>query len=459
MTASGSGTGPRDIEQLTVDRLPTSNAILERAKKVLLSSVVTGPFRAPKGVAFVKEAKGSKIWDVDGNEYVDITMAYGPLILGHSHPVAVEAIRSVCDKGTVYCIAHEAEVKMAELMVEAIPCAERITFANSGTEATLHAMRIARACTGKDKIAKFEGGYHGVHDYALVSSILADPTGPIEDPLSVPDNPGIPQGTVDQVLTLSYDTPESLDKIRKHKDELAAVIIEPVPSSYLVDMREFLQGLRDVTRECGVLLIFDEVISGFRLTYGGAQKYFGILPDMATYGKIIGGGLPAGAVAGTVEAMKPLITTGDALQDFQEKLLTIGTFSGNPLTMTVGRAVLQYLRDNPRIYEHINGLAARIKSEVHNFAEANGFDLRLIGLGSWFIPHFIPADPKNPRDLRDLADMIRQEILCQYMRYHGVYLPDLHTVFMSEAHTEEDADKVIEAFKASLVEMREDGHL
>jgi len=459
MTTDSTGTKPRDIEQLTIDRLPKSKAILDRAKKVLLSPTATGPFRAPKAVAFVKHAKGSKIWDEDGNEYVDITMAYGPLILGHSHPVAVEAMRNACDKGTVYCIAHEPEVQMAELMVDSIPCAERVTFSNSGTEATMHAMRIARACTGRDKIAKFEGGYHGVHDYALVSSILAEPTGPIEDPLSVPDNPGIPQGTVDQVLTLTYDAQESLDKIRRHKDELAAVIIEPVPSSYLVDMREFLQGLREVTKECGVLLIFDEVITGFRLAYGGAQEFFGITPDMATYGKIIGGGLPAGAVAGTTEAMEPLITTGDPLQDYQEKLLTIGTFSGNPLTMTVGRAVLQHLRDNPQIYEHINHLADRIKSEVHNFAEANGFDLRLIGLGSWFIPHFVPADPKNPRDLRDIADMMRQEILCQYMRHHGVYLPDLHTVFMSEAHTEEDADKVVDAFKKSLVEMREDGHV
>ncbi len=459
MTVDNSGTQPRDIEQLNFDRLPKSRAILDRAKKVLLSPTVTGPFRAPKAVAFVKDAKGSKVWDEDGNEYVDITMAYGPLILGHSHPVAVDAIRDACDKGTVYCIAHAPEVEMAELMVDAIPCAERVAFANSGTEATMHALRIARACKGKEKIAKFEGGYHGVHDYALVSSILADPTGPIEDPLSVPDNPGIPQGTVDQVLTLSFDTKESLDKIRKHKDELAAVIIEPVPSSYLVDMREFLQELRDVTRECDILLIFDEVITGFRLAYGGAQEYFGITPDMATYGKVIGGGLPVGAVAGTQEAMKPLITTGDAIQDFQEKLLTIGTFSGNPLTMTVGRAVLAHLRDNRQIYDHMRGLADRIKAEVHNFAEANQIDLRLIGLESWFIPHFVPSDPKTPRDLRDIADMMRQEILCQYMRYHGVYLPDLHTVFMSAVHSEEDADKIIDAFKKSLLEMREDGHL
>lgn len=449
----------RDIEQLNIDRLPEGKKILERAKNVLLSPTITGPFRAPKAVAFVKEAKGSKVIDVDGNEYVDITMAYGPLILGHSHPVAVEAIQKACTNGTVYDIAHESEVIMAELMVDAIPCADRVTFNNSGTEATMHAMRIARARTGKDKIAKFEGGYHGVHDYALISGILSAPKGPIEDPVSVPDNPGIPQAVVDQMITLSYNIPESLDKIRRHKEELAAVIIEPVPSAFLVDLGDFLKELREVTEECGVLLMFDEVISGFRLAYGGGQEYFGVVPDMATYGKIIGGGLPVGAVVGTVDAMQPLITTGDPLRDVQEKLLTIGTFSGNPLTMAVGGAVLEHLRDNPQIYDHINGMADRIKREVHTFAEQNEFEFKLLGLGSWFIPHFLSDIPTKPRGVLDMEAMFQQEILCQYMRYHGVYLPDLHTGFISAVHTDEDADKIIDAFKTSLLDMAEDGLL
>jgi glutamate-1-semialdehyde 2,1-aminomutase len=449
----------KEIEQLTIEKLPNSIKILERAKKVLISPTVTGPFRAPKAVAFVKEAKGARIRDIDGNEYVDITMAYGPLILGHSHPVVTEAIGKAYTNGTVYDIAHEAEVKMAELLVDAIPCADRVTFCNSGTEATMHAMRIARACKRKDKIAKFEGGYHGVHDYALVSSILSTPTGPTEDPESVADNPGIPDAVVDQMITLMFNSPDSLEKIRRHKDELAAVIIEPVPSMFLVDMRNFLKQLREVTRECGILLIFDEVISGFRLAYGGAQEYFGIVPDMATYGKIIGGGLPVGAVAGTVEAMSPIITTGDPLQDMAEKLLTVGTFSGNPLTMAAGIATVEFLRDNPWVYNHINSMAARIKTEVNEFARDNEFGLKLLGLGSWFIPHFIYHDPESPRDLRNVESLIKQEILCQYMRYNGVYLPDLHTGFISAVHTDQDADKIIDAFKTSLNEMNAQGLL
>jgi glutamate-1-semialdehyde-2,1-aminomutase len=430
---------------------------LERAKKVLLSPQVTGPFRAPKSLAFVKEARGSRIIDFDGNEYVDVTMAYGPLILGHSHPVVVEAVEGAIRNGTVYAIAHEKEVRWAELMVDAIPCAERVAFTNSGTEATMHALKVARARTGKDRIAKFEGGYHGIHDYAQVSSILATPMGSLEDPESVPDTPGIPSAAVEQVLTLSYQQPASLDKIRKHRDELAAVIVEPVPSSFPVDMSDFLRELREVTRDCGVPLIFDEVISGFRLGFGGAQERFGITPDIATYGKVMGGGFPAGAIAGSVDMLQPLVSTGDALRDLEEKVLIIGTFSGNPVSASAGSAVIEYLRDHPEVYTHIDGLADRIKREVHAYCTKEGLPFRLIGLGSWFLPHFVEGEPKNARDLRGLDNLLRGEILGNYMRYHGVYMPDLHTVFTSAVHTEEDGDRIVEAFKHSLRDMREDG--
>ncbi len=449
----------RDIEKLSAEKLPESSKILARARKVLLSPQVTGPFRAPSSVAFVKQAKGSRIVDFDGNEYVDVTMAYGPLILGHSHPVVVAAAEEAVRNGTVYAIAHEGEVRLAEVMVDAIPCAERVAFTNSGTEATMHAIKVARARTGKDQIAKFEGGYHGVHDYAQVSSILATQMGPAEDPESVPDTPGIPQASVGQVMTLSYQMPEGLEKIRKHSHELAAVIVEPVPSSYPVDMSDYLRELRRVTKECGVLLIFDEVISGFRLGYGGAQQRFDITPDIATYGKIMGGGFAAGAIAGSADALEPLITSGDPLRDMQEKVLIIGTFSGNPVTTSAGAATLEYLRDHPEVYPHIDGLAERIKREVHAFCDKNGIAFRLIGLGSWFLPHFVDGEPKHARDLRGLDNLLRGEILGAYMRYHGVYMPDLHTVFMSAVHSDEDADRVIGAFETSLLEMREDGAL
>jgi glutamate-1-semialdehyde-2,1-aminomutase len=448
------------IDQMNAGRLPKSAEILDRAKRTLVSPTVTGPFRAPKNIPFVERAQGAHVWDVDGHDYVDITMAYGPLILGHSHPIVVDAIERACRNGTVYAMAHEHEVALAELMVDAIPCADRVAFSNSGTEATLHAMRIARARTGRDLIAKFEGGYHGVHDYALVSGSLADPAGPADDPESVPDTPGIPGASVDQIVTLSYGSPASLDKIRTLASELAAVIIEPVPSSYPVDLGDYLRELREVTRECRVLLIFDEVISGFRLGYGGAQAHFGVTPDMATYGKIMGGGLPAGAVAGSVDAMQPALGTGDPLQDkMAGKLLLIGTFSGNPLTSCAGSAVLEYLRDHPEVYTHIDGLAARIKREVHEFCRDEGYDLRLIGLGSWFLPHFIESEPKDPRDLRETANYLKGSALGEYMRYHGVYASDLHIAFIGAAHTDADADRIVQAYKNSLTDMRREGLL
>jgi len=451
---------PSQLEELYAGRLKKSSQILERAKEVLIAPVATGPFRAPMNVPFVKEARGSRVWDFDGNEYVDITMAYGPLILGHSHPVVVEALERACRNGTVYAMAHELEVRLAELMVEAVPCADRVVFCNSGTEATLHAMRIARARTGKDKIAKYEGGYHGVHDYALVSGSVAQPSGPAESPDSIPDTPGIPQATVDQVVTLSYGSLSSLETIRQLKDELAAVIIEPVPSCYPVDLGDYLRELQEVTRECGVLLILDEVISGFRLGYGGAQQHFGVMPDIATYGKIMGGGLPVGAVVGSLDAMQPAVGSGSAMQDFMErKLLLVGTFSGNPMTCAAGVATLEYLREHPEVYEQMDVQATRIRDEVREFCRQEGFNLQLIGLASWLLPHFIDADPKAPRDLRDAADFLKGGALGEYLRYHGVYASDLHLGFVSAVHSDEDADQIIEAYKASLLDMRKDGLL
>jgi len=446
------------IMDLLAARLKESDKILERAKGTLLSPLATGPFRAPEAVMFVKEAHGSKIVDYDGYEYVDVTMAYGPLILGHAHPVVVEATQEAVSKGTVYAIAHESEVRMAELMIEAIPCAERVAFANSGTEATMHAFKVARALTGRDKIAKFEGAYHGVHDWAQVSGHISMGTGPVEDPASRPETSGIPQSIVDLVLTLPYRR-EALDTIRKHKDELAAVVIEPMPGSFPIDISEFLIELREVTRECGVPLIFDEVVTGFRFGYSGAQGHFGVTPDMATYGKIMGGGFPAGAVVGSVEAMQPLITSGDIGHDVREKCLIIGTFSGNPVTMSAGAAVLEYLRDHPKVYARMDEQSARLKREVQQFGEENDFELRFFGIGSFLVPIFYTQEPESPRDLRSPSIAVKGAAWAHYMRYHGVYVPDTHSIFLSTVHTEQDIDTIIEATKTSLLEMRKDGLL
>jgi glutamate-1-semialdehyde 2,1-aminomutase len=447
-----------DLYAATDAKLPLSNKLLERAKKVLLSQFVTGPYRAPANVTFIKRGQGSKVWDVDGNEYLDMTMGYGPLILGHAPPLVVTTTQEAVVNGTNYAIANEHEVRMAELMTEAIPCAQRIAFCNSGTEATMHAIKIARAGTGKTKIATFEGGYHGVHDYAQVGSPMSSGSGPANAPIATSDTAGIPDSVTDSVVKLAFDCDESLERIRELKDELAVVIIEPVPSSYPVNMQEFLTRLRAVTKECGVLLMFDEVISGFRCGYRGAQDKYDVVPDLATYGKIIGGGFPVGAVTGTDEAMAPIISTGDIFQDLADrKVFAIGTFSGNPITMQVGAAVLEHLRDNPDIYTNMDRMTTEVKDELNTFAKENNLPFELIGENSWFMPFLGDKKFSHSRDNHDDTHAIRNIIFCNYMRYEGIYFPDMHIVFFSDAHTQEDANLFVEISKKTLINMRDQG--
>jgi len=442
----------------TSKKIPNSNAILQRAQQTLLSSFVTGPYRFPANVIFVDHGKGSKIWDVDGNEYLDMTMGYGPLILGHAPDVTIEAATRAVANGTTYAIASEPEVEMAELMCDAVPCAERVTFCNSGTEATMQAIKIARATTHRNKIASFEGGYHGVHDTALIGSPITSGSGPMDSPTSTADCNGIPDNVVDNVLKLAFDSDESLERIRLHKDELAAVIIEPVPSGYPVNMQDFLTKLRAVTRECGVLLIFDEVITGFRCGYGGGQAKFGVTPDIATYGKVMGGGFPAGAVAGSIEAMQSYISSGDIAQDSSDrKVFSVGTFSGNPITMSVGAAVLRHLRDNPEIYTRMDNLTAQVKHELNQWSEQKGIAAKMIGENSWFMPYMGETPFSHFRSAKDPAHTLRNVVYSNYMRHLGVYIPDLHTIFFSDAHSQADAECFVETSKQVLAAMQDQG--
>jgi glutamate-1-semialdehyde-2,1-aminomutase len=445
-----------DLFSATADKIPNSNKLFERAKDKLLSPLVTGPYRAPANVIFIDRGQGSKIWDKDDNEYLDMTMGYGPLVLGHAAEVVIKAAQKAVEKGTNYAIANEHEVKMAELMCDAIPCAERVVFCNSGTEATMYAIKIARATSGKAKIATFEGCYHGVHDYAMVGSMLSGGTGPADAPEPSLDCGGIPDNVTENVVKLAYDCDESIERIRALKNELAVVIIEPVPSGYPINMQAFLRKLRDVTHECGVLLMFDEVISGFRCAYGGGQEKYDIVPDMATYGKIMGGGFPVGAVVGTAAAMKSFTSSGDIEQDFaQRKVFAIGTFNGNPITMQAGAAVLEHLRDNPEIYTRMDKLTADAKAEINSWAEEQGIPFKLIGENSWFVPFMGDKPFCHTRDGHDEKHALRNVVYCNYMRHLGVYIPDLHIIFFSGAHTEADAEQFVETSKQVLLAMKE----
>ncbi len=444
-----------DVYQKFSAKLPKSNALLERADKVLVAFMTTGPYRAPANVAFVKRAQGSRVWDIDGNEYLDVTMGYGPLILGHAHPIAVEAAQQAVADGTTYAIAHEHEVHMAELMVDAIPCAERVLFCNSGTEANMYAIRIARATSGKDKVATFEMGWHGPHDYGLVGSMLSEGSGPPNAPTPSTDCRGIPERVLDESIKLSFDCEESLQRIRDLKDEIAVVVIEAMPSGYPINMQGFLEKLRAVTRECGVLLMMDEVITGFRCGYGGAQEKFGVVPDLAAFGKAMGGGMPVGAVVGTEEAMSSIVSSGDFMQDAMErKVVTIGTFSGNPVTMRAGAAVVEHLRDNPSIYTDMDRLTADVKDELNSFARDNELPFELLGENSWFVPYMAGKPFTHARDSHDENHVLRNIMLCNYLRFNGVYFPDMHVGFFSASHTASDGEFFVDTCKRTLLDMR-----
>ena len=449
-----------DLPRTFSEKLPKSNALLERANEVLVSFVTTGPYRAPANVAFVKRAQGSRVWDIDDNEYLDVTMGYGPLILGHAHPVAVEAAQRAVADGTTYAIAHEHEVHLAELMVDAIPCADKILFCNSGTEATMYAIRIARATSGKDKVATFEMGWHGPHDYGLVGSMLSAGAGPAEAPLASTDCAGVSDRVLSESIKLAFDCDQSLQRIRDMKDEIAVVIIEPMPSGYPLEMQAFLEKLRAVTRECGVLLMFDEVVTGFRCAYGGAQEKFGVVPDLAAFGKAMGGGMPVGAVAGTEQAMSSIVSSGDAAQDaLERKVVAIGTFSGNPVTTRVGAAVVEHLRDNPSIYKDMDALTAQVKTELNAFAKTKEIPFELLGDNSWFMPFMGDKPFKHARDGHDENHVMRNIILCNYLRYMGIYFPDMHTGFFSASHSQADADLFVSKTKSALLDMRAQGLL
>lgn len=439
-------------------RIPVSNAILDRAKRVCASMQITGPYRLPDNVVFVERAKGSKIWDVDGNEYLDMTMGYGPHILGHAPDVVIEAANRAVANGTQYAIAHEHEVRLAELLVESIPCAERVSFCNSGTEATMHAIRVARGTTGKSLIATFEGAYHGMHDYALVGSLLSSGVGDPRRPGAETDCAGIPESIANTVVKLAYNADESLERIRELKDELAVVLIEPIPTALQTDISPFLRKLREVTRECGVLLLFDEVISGFRCQLGGAQAKYGIVPDLATYGKVMGGGFPVGAVTGTESAMESILSDGNIEHDLEaRKVAAIGTFNANPVTMQAGAAVIGYLRDNPETYDYINIIAERTRNELNSFAATEKIPFKLIGVDSWFMPFFGDKPFSHARDMHDPVQGARNVIFCSYLRARGVSMPDMHIAFFSAAHSEADVDRFIEISQQVLLDMREQG--
>ncbi|MGH7864700.1 MAG: aspartate aminotransferase family protein, partial [Candidatus Binataceae bacterium] len=321
-----------------MQRTARSREAAEQAREILPVEIA-GTVEMPYTI-YIESADGARMTDVDGNSYIDLTMGFGPHVLGHSPAVVKEALHRQVEHGWHFGIHNAMQEKLARLVVDASPCADAVMFCNSGTEATLYAIRAARAFTGKSRVATFEGSYHGAHDYVLVQ---ADRRSDRHAPSGRPRGKGIPQATAEQVVILPYRDPAAFELIERHRDDLALVMIEPVQSANpRLDNREYLHELAEVCRRSGVLFMLDEVITGFRIAYGGCQEFYGLTPDLATYGKAVGGGLPIGAVAGRKDIMRQFST--DMFS--RDAVFAAGTFSGNPLTMAAGCAAVEYMRDH-----------------------------------------------------------------------------------------------------------------
>lgn len=418
-----------------------SKILYEKARK-LMPGGVNSPVRAFEPYPFfTSHAKGSKLYDVDGNVYIDYCMAYGPLLLGHAHPKIIEAVKEQLEKGTMYGTPTDAEVKLAELVTNMVPCIEMVRLVNTGTEATMHAIRAARGYTGRDKIVKFEGCYHGAHDYVLVKAGSGATT------FGAPTSLGVPEDTTKNTIVLPFNNIEALEKaVDQNRDEIAAVIIEPIIGNAGVILPDdgYLQTIHKITKEEGILLIFDEVITGFRLALGGAQEYYGIVPDMATLGKIMGGGFPIAAFGGRKEIMELISPLG--------KIYQAGTFSGNPISVTAGLVTLNILIENQNIlYKHLEQMGDKIRKGLLDIVKDAKIPAQVNGVASMFQIFFIdqPVIDYVTAKSSDKAKFMRYQ---RELMKHGVFIPpsQFETCFISTAHTDEHVTKTLEAMDAAI---------
>jgi glutamate-1-semialdehyde 2,1-aminomutase len=419
-----------------------SQDLLERARNILVGGV-NSPVRAFRAVGgsplLIDHAAGSRLWDVEGREYLDYVCSWGALILGHAHLDVVYAIAEQARRGTSYGMTSPLEIELAEHIARAIPSIERIRFVSSGTEATMSAIRAARAFTKRDLILKFEGGYHGHSDSFLVEAGSGLAT------LDISSSPGVPQPLAALTLNAPYNDPGALETIfAERAGKIAAVIVEPVAANMGVVLPEpgFLESLRRTTERDGALLIFDEVITGFRLGYGGAQNLYGVRPDMTVLGKIIGGGLPVGAYGGHREIMDQIAPRGPVYQ--------AGTLSGNPLAMCAGLATLAVLED-PDFYKPLNARAERLAGGLGEALRASGLPGQVNARGSLLTVFFAP-DPVRDYASAKGSDTTRFASFFREMLAHGVLLPpsQFEAIFVSAAHSDEDISRTLAAARESL---------
>ena len=414
-----------------------SNELFEESKKYLVGGV-NSPVRAMKPYPFfTKRGEGCRIYDEDGNSYIDYCLAYGPLILGHAYPGIVEAVRTQIENGSAYGTPTELELNFAKKVTGAVPSAEMARFVNTGTEATMGAIRLARGYTGKNKIIKIEGAFHGAHDYVLVKAGSGATTH------GMPTSAGVPEDTTKNTIIVPFNDESAMENALKDKD-MACVIIEPIigNAGCIMPKEGYLKFLREATEDKGVILIFDEVITGFRLAYGGAQEHFGVTPDITTLGKILGGGLPIGAITSSREIMENMAPLG--------KVYQAGTFNGNPLSIAAGNAALTELEDGS-VYEKVNSLGDKIRKGLADITADIGVDTRIYGIASMFQMYLTDTDVTDYQTAlkadKDLFLKLQQELL-----KNGVFFPpsQYECNFISCAHGEGEIDETLSIVEDSL---------
>ena len=413
-----------------------SQELFEESKKIIPGGV-SSPVRAFKPYPFfVAKGEGSYIYDVDGNSYIDHCLAYGPLILGHADKTVVSDLTNQLTMGTAYGAPTENEIKLSREVINRIPSAEMVRFTNSGTEATMSAIRVARGFTKRDKIVKFEGAYHGAHDYCLVKGGSGA--------ACLPDSLGIPVDTTKNTLTVPFNDEEALTElIEKEGENIACIIMEVVMGNIgCVEPKDgYLEFLRKITEENGIVLIFDEVITGFRLATGGAQEYYGVTPDMTTLGKIVGGGLPMGAFCGKKEIMELVAPNGPVYQ--------AGTFSGNPISVQAGLSTLKQL--NKDFYTSLNKKGEFLRSNIRDIVDELSLEISPVGLGSMFQIYFNPNEVTNYAEAQE-SDSERFLVYFRQLLKEGVFIPpsQFECNFISSAHEMEDLEKTANAIRESL---------
>jgi len=443
----------RNLERY-LSRTKTSKELWEKARKVIPGGISANAKFVPPYPIFMNKASGSKIIDVDGNEYVDYVMGYGPLLLGHAHPEIVKAVNQLLEEHGAWHFGTPTpmELKLAEKLCKVVPCAQMVRFTNSGNEATMLAARLARAYTKRPKIGRFEGHYHGWNDFASISfNPPLDKVGPEYKPNLVPQSAGLTSGVEEETVVLQFNDVNALEKqVKEHKDDLAGIIIEPVSKACFEAEPEFMNSLRELTKRYGIVLIFDEVITGMRLGLTGAQGYYNVKPDLVAMGKVISGGFPMGAVAGTENIMK----LASPLETDERRIFHSGTYNGHPAAMVAGLKTIEIL-ETTDAYQKANWAAETLRNGLKKITEDAHVDVQILGVASTFHILFTREKITRHRDVMK-SDLERLLAYDYGMWARGFFLMPRHACYTSAVHTKQDVEATLTAANETIKDLRYD---